>query len=172
MTKDQIITALESGYKTIVEYISSLPKDSFFKSSSEQWGPAHHLGHLSLVHDAVARGFKAKERLPEYKESSKSYEGFRDSYLEKLKTASAGFLANNPFTALLEGTTQESLIDTFTQKAQGLCQSIQDYSEHELDTKGMKHPLVGLISVREMFMFIAFHDKHHLSGIKNLVKKA
>jgi hypothetical protein len=171
MTKDQILTTLESGHDTIAEYVSSLTHAVFYKSSPAYWGPAHHLGHLSLIYEAVSRGFRAKERLPEYTDASKSYEAFRDSYLEKLKTAPAGFLTNNPFTASLEGTTRESIISTFRQKAQSLCQVIQSYSEQELDAKGMKHPLVGLISAREMAMFMAFHDQHHLEGIKHCVNQ-
>lgn len=169
MTKDQILTALESGCNTIAAYVVSLTHDVFFNSTPEQWGPAHHLGHLRLTHDAVARGFRAKERLPAYGEASKSFKDFKESYLEKLKTAPAGFLTNHPFTASIEGARQESLIQAFKQTSQDLCQSIEDFSELELDTKGMKHPLMGLISARDMAMFIVFHDMHHLSGIQRSI---
>jgi hypothetical protein len=171
MTKVEIYNALESGHRAIAEYVLGLPEANFFDSSPQQWGPAHHLGHLSLVHEAVTRGFVAKQRLQEYTEPSKSYESFRDSYLEKLKTAPANFFANNPFTATVEGLSQESLINTFRQKAQTLCHGLQDYSEDELDHKAMKHPLVGLISAREMAMFTVFHDQHHLNGMKRLLSR-
>ena len=171
-TKLAILTTLESGHKAIADYVSDLPETIFFNGSDDHWSPAHHVGHLTVTHVNVARGFPLKDRLPAFDKPSRNYDEMKNAYLEALRNTPLAFLANNPFAVKLKSEdTQEKLIDTFMQKGKEV-RDIDFWSENDLDTKGMRHPILGLLSVREMLEFVAIHDLHHLSGIKNLIKKA
>jgi hypothetical protein len=171
-TKESIVDTLESGHKSIIDYVSGLSKETFFNGSDERWSPAHHVGHLTLTHTSVSRGFPLKDRLPVYDKPSRSYDEIKTFYLEALKNAPPAFLANNPFAVKIKPEdTQQGLLETFKQKVKDLYEPLESWSEEELDTKAMKHPVLGLLSVREMFFFIAIHDQHHLEGIQNLVSQ-
>lgn len=171
MTGTEICKALESGQTDIATFVESLDDEVFFKGSDEHWSPAHHVAHLTFTHKRVARGFKAKDRLEGYAAEPKTYEEVINSYLAALqKAASAGFLRNNPFAAKPESDDKDKEIATFLQATQELREAIYDWSEAELDTKGMQHPLLGLLSTREILFFMIYHDQHHLQGVQKLVK--
>jgi hypothetical protein len=172
MTKHEICSKLEVGQSDIVTFLRGLSDEIFFKGSDERWSPAHHLAHLTFTHKRVARGFKAKDRLQDYAGELKSYEEVKSTYLAALQNAaSAGFLQNNPFAAKLESNNKETEITAFLQTAQGLREAVSDWSVEELNTKGMLHPLLGLLSAREILLFMIYHDQHHLLGIQQRVKE-
>jgi hypothetical protein len=170
MTNTEICKRLESGQNDITMFLSGSPDEAFFKGSNDQWSPAHHVAHLTFTHTRVAGGLKAEDRLPDYKEVPRTYEEIRDTYKIALQRAtSGGFLQNNPFAAK-PGADKEITTHAFLQASQALREATTEYSEVELDTKGMPHPLLGLLSVREMLLFMIYHDQHHLLGIQKLVK--
>jgi DinB superfamily len=172
MTKDELCSALESGHTEIASFFSSLPTEVFFEGSAENWSPAHHVGHLSLTHSTVTRGYSMKEHLPVYNTPPRSYEQMRDMYLEALKSAPPTFLANNPFAVTIDPTlSQDNHLQTFVSNGKHLREAITLWSEAELDTKAMKHPFLGLFSAREMLYFIHYHDFHHLTGVQSRVTK-
>lgn len=172
MNKDEILSTLEAGHKVIADYVSTLNETSFFNGSDQRWSPAHHLGHLAVTHKSVTRGFPLKDRLPIFNKPSRSYEDMRQAYLEALKQAPPALLANNPFAFKLKPEdTQTALIENFNQIAKELRDAILSWNEEDLNGKGMKHPVLGLLSVREMLEFVAIHDLHHLEGIKRLQKE-
>jgi hypothetical protein len=172
MTKHEICSKLESGQNDIVMFLRSLSDEVFFKGSNERWSPAYHLAHLTFTHKRVARGFKAKDRLQEYAGEPKSYEEIKSNYLAALQNAaSAGFLQNNPFAARVESDNKETEITAFLQTARALREAVSDWSEEELNTKGMQHPLLNLISAREILLFMVYHDQHHLLGIQRGVNE-
>jgi hypothetical protein len=35
-----------------------------------------------------------------------------------------------------------------------------------MDRSAMKHPLIGLLSVREMLLFVIVHERHHLRNVQ------
>jgi DinB superfamily len=167
----EICSKLESGQNDIVTFLSDSSAEVFFKGSDERWSPAHHLAHLTFTHKRVTRGFKAKDRLQDYAEEPKSYEEVKSTYLTALqKAASAGFLRNNPFAAKVESDNKETEIAAFLQAAQALREAVSDWSEIDLNTKGMEHPLLALLSAREILLFMIYHDQHHLLNIQKLVK--
>jgi hypothetical protein len=79
-------------------------------------------------------------------------------------------LKNNPFAAKVKSDTKETIIADFSWAAQGLREAVNGWTETELDTKGIQHPLLGLLSAREMLLFMIYHDQHHLLGIQKLVE--
>jgi hypothetical protein len=170
MTKRELCSRLESGQNDIITFLGSLSDEVFFAGSDERWGPAHHLGHLTLTYRRLATGFRAKERLADYTQTPKSYEEIKDTYLTKLQTTPPLVLANNPFAVKLDGSSKDAMIAAFSGGGQELHEATTSWSETELDTKGMKHPLLGLMSAREILFFTLYHDQHHLQGVKKLVK--
>ncbi len=172
MTEADILKQLESGQHDIATCCSSLSDDVFFSGSDESWGPAHHLAHLTFTHKRVARGFLAKDRLPDYSAEPKTYDDVKANYLSALQRASsAGFLTNNPFAAKPESNNKEAVIASFLEATRNLREVATGWSETDLNIKGMQHPLMGALSAREILLFMIYHDQHHLLGVQNLIGK-
>jgi hypothetical protein len=171
MTVSELCRELESRQTELVAFVGTIRDEIFFKGSDERWSPAHHLAHLTFTHKRVTRGFKAKDQLQDYSGEPRSYETMKSKYLTALQSAaSAGFLKNNPFAAKVKSDTKETIIADFSWAAQGLREAVNGWTETELDTKGIQHPLLGLLSAREMLLFMIYHDQHHLLGIQKLVE--
>ena len=169
MTGAEICNKLESGQNDIVTFVRKLNDEVFFKGSDEHWGPAHHLAHLTFTHKRVTRGFQAKDRLQNYAGELRNYEEIKNTYLITLQdAASRGFLRTNPFAARPESEDRNKEIARFLQVARTLREAVSDWSETELDVKGMQHLLLGLMSTREILLFMIYHDEHHLRGIQKL----
>ena len=46
-----------------------------------------------------------------------------------------------------------------------LCNQVARWNEADLDRYRMPHPLLGLLTVREMLQFTVYHTAHHLSRV-------
>jgi hypothetical protein len=117
----------------------------------------------------VAQGLKSKDRLPPYTKNPRPYEEVRDTYLTALKNTPLEVLANNPFVLKLDGSSQEGMIEAYLKVGQELREAAALWSETE--AKEMPHPLMGLVSVREVLLFVLYHDHHHLQGVQRSALK-
>lgn len=172
MTSTDILNRLESRQNDIATFFGGLDDKVFFDGDDARWSPAHHLAHLTFTHKRVARGFNAKDRLPEYSGKPKTYHEVVANYLTALQRASsAGFLTNNPFAAKPESDSKEAVIAEFLAATQKLHEAAATWSETDLNTKGMQHPLMGDLSAREILLFMIYHDQHHLLGVQKMIGK-
>ena len=46
-----------------------------------------------------------------------------------------------------------------------LCAAAGAWSEAELDTRAVMHPLLGSLTMREMLYFMLYHDAHHATVV-------
>lgn len=153
MNKQAITTSLNQHYKAFTEYINGLPEGDYTKSYQQKWTAGQQLEHIvicvkplvqvfSMAPAAIAANFGTTDR------AGRSYATLLHDYQEKLNAggkAPARFLpdASNapPKNALIKEL--ESLVST-------LCSRIENFTEEELDTLCLPHPLLGNISIREM----------------------
>lgn len=57
------------------------------------------------------------------------------------------------------------LFDEFNARLKQLISSMELFSEAEIDRYLIPHPLVGKITMREMFYFTVFHAGHHQNNL-------
>ena len=168
-TQSELAQALETHRDALVAHASSLPEALFLSGTSTAWGPAHHLLHLALTYGRIGHGFTNKDRLPDHATPPRRYADIQGLYQKALAAVPPGALQNTPFTPQLEpDATQRGVIAHYAQASRDLVSAMQSWPEADLDAKAMKHPLMGLVSAREILMFCAYHDTHHLEGLKRL----
>jgi len=62
-------------------------------------------------------------------------------------------------------------IEKLLKRVKQLGTNINTYSEQQLDTFILPHPLLGKVTLREMMYFTIYHAEHHLKqAIKNAGK--
>jgi hypothetical protein len=172
MTQTDILKQLESVQNDIAKFFGDIDDKIFFDGTDQTWGPAQHLAHLTFTHKRLTKGFAAKDRLPDYSGEPKTYDEVRDKYLTALQRASSGgFLTNNPFASKPESDDKKTVIGEFTQATKSLREAVATWSETELDSKDIPHPLTASMSAREMLLFMIYHDQHHLAGVQKLMGK-
>jgi hypothetical protein len=158
--------ALSAQQVQVRSHFNALSESEFFAHEAERWSPAQHVAHLTVVCRNVTRGLQSKDRLPDVDHSSRDYETIRQTYLNALAQAPASIIGNNPFiTALPDHATQAQVIRDYALASDALLSALTHWNDSELDSKGMKHPLIGTLSVREMLHFVRYHERHHMVGI-------
>jgi hypothetical protein len=168
MTQAELVQALAARQNELQTYFSSIPEDVFLADQGPKWNPAQHLIHLTKSGSRIAQGLQASDQLPNHEtQAPRGYETIRDTYLATLKLAPAELLAKVGASIQVEtGSSQAQIIEKYLLAGKQLREAAQTWSETELDAKAMPHPLLGLLSVREMLEFALYHDLHHLEGVR------
>src|SRR5205085_4225714 len=82
---------------------------------------------------------------------SSTYEQLVNAYHHKLQS---GYKASAPYVPKSVGADQkEKLITALNAKVNSLCSKIESFTESELDTLRLPHPLLGKLTMREMLYF-------------------
>ncbi len=168
-TLPEIVSALERNAQELAGYFGSLPEPVFLSGDDLHWGAAHHLVHVTIGHRRVARGLAAAGALPPSPgEASRRYAEVCATYRERLAAVPPAVLQRNPLPPQVPaGATQAEVVAAYTEASAKVREAAAAWSEDDLDRRGMPHPLMGLVSVREMLMFMVFHDRHHLEGVRS-----
>jgi hypothetical protein len=100
----------------------------------------------------------------------RTYEALRQEYIEKL-----GAGGKAPERYLPERVAPEQkpvLCATLAETVKDLCAKIENFTEQELDTLCIPHPLLGNLTMREMLYNAIYHvEHHHTSARQNLKSK-
>jgi DinB superfamily len=168
MTQAELVQALEARHQEVAAYFPNLPEATLLADTSPKWNPAQHLIHLTRANSRIAQGFQARDALPDNGSGhSKPYELVRESYLAALDQAPKALLEKNGAAVQVEtNSSHTQILEAYQQATSGLRQAMQTWTETDLDAKAMPHPLLGLLSVREMLEFALYHDQHHLEGVR------
>lgn len=177
--KSEIMTALQIQQLEIPAFLSSIQTKKFFDGSSEKWSVGHHIQHVTSAINRVGQGLLNAGVLPkrEPATASRDFATMRETYLETLR--------NTPFETLRQlgsrVTLEEredldayktQLISSFTSAIENFKTALENFDETNLEQLGMPHPVMGLLSSREMVFFTVFHNTHHQNGIQRLVDQA
>jgi hypothetical protein len=177
--KSEIISALETQKLEIPAFLSSIPTEKFFDGSSEKWSVAHHLQHITSAVNRVAQGLANPGALPKREPvlPSKDFATLKQTNLETLQNTPVETLRQFGSRVKLEEhhdlqAYQTQMISSFADAITNFNAALEAFPETNLETLGMPHPLLGLISTREMAFFTVFHNTHHQNGIQRLLEQA
>ncbi len=153
-------------------YLSNLPDDAFFAPQGAAWSPATHVRHLRQT----TRPLVPALRLPRWMirlrfgragGSSRGFTEIRDTYRQALaRGARAGSYTPRP-----EGIPTDPLarrpeiMRAWTAAVIGVQNAVAGWSEDALDRHRLPHPVLGLLTVREMLAFTVYHTAHHLRRV-------
>lgn len=166
VTKDQIRDAWESLYDESLQVFGSVSESDFTAERDGRWTLAKNLDHLTRSGLAVAKALALPKfliRLLFGKSSqSRSLPEIRDTYLQVLAD---GGEARGRFKPT--GTeSQANALREWEHCSRLLMDNLNRWSESQLDTLRLPHPLLGKLTVREMLFFTLYHTQHHLQNVR------
>ncbi len=169
MKKQEIQNKLTESHASFITYLTSLTEEQYKFSNNQKWSAAEQLDHiyrsvkllpLSLSFPKVILKVmfgKTKGVSLTYNELIKKYSNSLDNGAK----ASGLFIPKKPDASQIA-----KLAQSLSNSINKLNQKISDFSEEELDTVRLPHPILGKITVREMMYFSIYHVEHHLESIK------
>lgn len=175
MTKEQIIQTLESKHQAFISYINSLDDADFvFSKNNEKWSAAQDLEHIRLSVLPLSIGLKLPKLLLRWlmgksNRPSKSYSDLVARYQDKLRQGSKATKQFIP--KLIAASSKQKLVEKTIWAVKQLCKNLERYSEEDLDTLLLPHPILGKLTLREMMYFTIYHvEHHHKARIEYLIK--
>lgn len=169
----EIAAALRAAHEESVEYWRAFDTPAFLAPIGTAWSPADNVRHLTKSVRAVSRGL----RLPPWllwlafrggRGTSRTYSEVRETYRARLaKGATAGRFAPAPRPPADDAVAERAHVMTSHAHAvDELVGLVGRWPEAALDRRRLPHPLLGLLSVREMLLFTVYHSRHHVDVVR------
>ena len=171
--KDELVTAFESLAQTDAKFWGGLEPDVFVAPIGEAWSPSDNVRHLAKSTRPVANALKLPRIVPTLlfgrsSGRSRSYGEVVFAYRAVLAGgATAGRFTPSGQPAFKDAAVfQKDVVARWSATVMKLARVVDGWSEPELDTIRLPHPLLGKLTVREMLMFTYYHHEHHANTVK------
>lgn len=171
-SQEDIIIGIKTAFEEVKTQIEDIGNSNFNATIENKWSIAENFEHLIISAKPVASALK----LPKLtfkafgtpNRPSEDFKGLVQKYQNKLN---AGGKASGKYIPK-ENTqfTKNTMLENWVNISQKFGNRIIKWSEKDLDSYLMPHPLIGKITVREMLFFTIYHTYHHLDLIKKLIK--
>lgn len=164
MNKDQIVNQLKEKHQDFINYVLSLNESDYVFALQNKWTAGQQLAHiiksvvpvanaLSMPPNVLATTFGQANRL------SIGYDELVVKYLNKLAEGGTAPSAFSPENQIFIDRTK--LQQKLNAAMATLCEKVAVFSESDLDTYILPHPLLGKLTLREMLYFTIYHVQHH-----------
>lgn len=173
MRRQEIQPLLSEKYGTFLNYLRNMPDVQAYMSAPGKWSPAQQAEHLVKSVKPVTLAFG----LPKFMLSmlfgkanrpSRTFDELVARYQARL---AAGGRASKPFVPGAPDNLPR-VYARLEKTVHRLGHRIGRFSETELDTLLLPHPLMGKLTLREMLYFTAYHADHHRRLIESTHPKS
>ena len=169
MEKQVVLNRIQTELDALMQFVENIAEADFFKQlNPEKWSIGQNIQHLISVKQRLVGVFANPEIMAQWGKSSgtsKSYEEVKTFYTNALKTPP-------PFLQVYrhldtEGSKAE-MLGKFKVLTAKLLADVNQMAEMDLDTTQIPHPLIGLLTAREMLHFTGYHIRHHHNIIEKI----
>ena len=174
-SRGDISAALLASEKDVASFFTSLSSEELSLRVDTAWTALEQLEHLNSAFGAVAKGFAAPKILLRFrfgrsKQPGRSYVQLRDDYRARLAAggrASGAFVPKPPAASSASAESRRGdQLERWRRRNGRLRTAVDSWSEAQLDTLQMPHPLLGSLTAREMLFFAIYHAEHHVAATK------
>ncbi|QSE98659.1 DinB family protein [Fulvivirga lutea] len=174
MDKKSIIDTLNKSHRQFEQYLSSLTKEEFEVCKNGKWSAGQDLDHILKSLEPLSKILSNKEYIitnfGKGNGVSNDYDVVISRYKSKLNEGATAFGQFIP--EKISWNKKTYLLQLLRQLIENITESLQLYTEEELDKLLLPHPLLGTLTVREMLHFTNYHVIHHQDNIiRNLELK-
>lgn len=174
MNKSEIKKSLEKQYATFAEFINGLSNEEFLFTNQSKWSAGQQLKHIVLCINPLLQVFGMPGKIIEQNFGKteipgRTYDKLLADYLGKLNQG--GKAPNQYVPEIVPENEKSELLKTLPKLIEKLKIELDFFTEIELDTLLIPHPLLGNISLREMLYNAIYHVEHHQKQAENNLKK-
>ncbi|UIR57342.1 DinB family protein [Sphingobacterium sp. SRCM116780] len=161
MTKEELIETFYNNHQEMIAYVNSLTDEHFIASNHGKWTAGQQFHHVYLVISAFPKILSSKEfilqKFGKIDRPTWSYDTVIENYFKTSRQSAQQFLPEQI------SAEQKVIITNDIQKVlQTIQQLLGQYTDEELDTLVIPSPLLGPMTIREMFYLMSYHATHHL----------
>jgi hypothetical protein len=176
-TGPELVTALQAMVGEGAAFVDTLGDATFFAPQGDRWSPAEHIRHLRKGSAALAPALKLplfvlELRFGRHRGASRTFLEMHETYKKALAAgAQAGSFAPTPepVTPSDPVARRAKILHDWLRTNRALCDAASGWSEAKLDKAQGRHPVLGMLSVRELLEFTIFHTTHHLKLVQSRI---
>jgi len=166
-TIDQIRDGWSQAVQETTDLFRSFSEAEFSADRDGRWTIAKNLDHLTRAARPVAKGLGLPKFLVRWKMgrgpgSSRSLSEVQKIYKDIL---TEGAQVRGRFVPQGK-TSQQKALAQWDACGQQLLKNLGRWSDAELDQYQVPHPLIGVLTIREILFFTIFHTHHHVHNVK------
>jgi hypothetical protein len=176
-THPEIIHTLQDVNTHLTREFGRLTPEQFYYHTPGVWSAAENLQHLILSVDATSRGLNFPKmvlqvRFGKADQPSHRYAEVCDTYHTAL---AAGIEMKSQFVPQTDNfpsnpaEEQTRLVDAWMTSGAALVDVTYNWNETQLDSLRLPHPLLGLMTARELLIWTICHNVHHLDDVRRLL---
>ncbi len=158
---------LITRHQAFADRILRIPEAQLHQADSGKWNAVQLMDHIRISVKPVRLALQ----LPKFilrifgtaNRPSRTYEALVERYQGKLRE---GGRAPGRFVPSKQSASPGEISKELIELVTGLCKSLESFTEPELDTYLLPHPLLGKLTLREMMYFTIYHVGHHEQQLK------
>lgn len=159
---------LVASFQETIDWIQAHDDAKFEQGPEGKWDTSQHLDHLMGTATRVTMGLNLPkpmiiERFGPSNRQSEDYDTIVAHYREKLTAIPPNVV---PTGNKHPRTEKISLLSQFEAQSNEVSKAIDAWTEQELDDHLLPHPLLGNLTVRELLLWMTYHNHHHLNNLK------
>ena len=168
-SKQQIITELGDSFNSLSDICVQIKHEHFNISKDGKWSAGENVQHLVNATKMTNVAFSAPKFVHvllygKPGRTSHSCSKVIDNYQKQLDH---GAKASGPYIPKKRDYQRELLQQRIQVQGDKLIASINNkWTEEQLDKYVIKHPILGLLTLRELAYFTIYHNGHHIDTIK------
>lgn len=170
MQKHELLTAFIKNHQDVIQYIDGLDNIEFAYKRIDKWSAGQQLEHILQTISIFPKILFSKEYILEkfgtINRPTWSYETVLDNYSKTSLKAPERFLPKGEVSMNQKASIISTINETLTQ----IKQMLEPYTEEEFDTLTLPHPLLGIMTIREMFYLMSYHPLHHQKQIQEQLR--
>lgn len=169
MEKQALIDRFIKNHEEFTAFVGGLEFNKLTLEFPIKWSAVQHLKHVSYTLSPFSKALLSKQFLLDTFGSIQrepwNYSTVLDNYLKTSLKAPEQFIPNE----YINPQETDQLIYEISDDLTGIKELLMTYTEIELDKLSLPHPLLGLLSIREMFYLMSYHPKHHQKQLEEML---
>ncbi len=165
MNKQELTNAFHDNHIKFVDYVSTLTDEEFVYHLPERWSAGQQLLHVQKTLGPLGKGLMSKEYILEkfgrLDREAWDIERIKEKYTKSSRKSPERYVPEE-----VSADQRSSISAALIKSVNDIKQLMDSYSEEELDTLALPQPLLGLLSIREMFYVMCMHPLLHLSQVR------
>lgn len=171
MNKQEIISKLKASFDDAIAATQKVSEANFNVSQNNKWTAGENMAHLGVSAKMTCMAYTLPKIAPallygKTKDGSRSYQQVVDFYLSKLKD---GAKASGVYVPAKTNYERQRIAESLQKYRDKLVNAVADkWSEEQLDTYRIGHPVLGKLTARELLYFTIYHNGHHTKTVSEL----
>ncbi len=170
MKKQELIADFIRNHEELIRYVDRLDNLEFSYSYNNKWTAGQQLEHILRTIIPFPKVLSSKEFILEkfgkINRSAWDYTTVLENYSKTSLKAPEQFVPKDDIPIIQKN----EIIRDIQATLRKIASLLDTYSEDELDTLTLPHPLLGILTIREMFYLMSYHPLHHQKHIEAMLE--